>query len=275
MSTTLAVSAVISVLSAATFFLAGRAVLRRPVSPTLTLARNAFSIWWFGLAGVTLAGAAQVALVGFYQSNLNAYLTMSILLILGLCVSLWGLVYYLLFLFTNKRGLHWPLGVAYLVFFFWVVYLILSADLQGLKVGRWTIEPVYAHPLEESPQFQVLIAALIGPEFLGALAYLSLYFRVHDPLQRRRVLLVGLSILFWFGSAWAASLVRLEMLVRGLDDTWQVVSRLIGLAAAATVYYAYAHLKARPGPPVADAAQAPAAPEAKMGDGPERRAAHV
>ena len=95
---------------------------------------------------------------------------------------------------------------------------------------------MYADPIESGPVYWAAILLLILPPFLAAGGYLSLYWKVDQPVQKRRILLVSLSILVWFGTALAGT-------GASESDVWRIVSRLIGLAAAATILYAYTGLK--------------------------------
>ena len=62
--------------------------------------------------------------------------------------------------------------------------------------------------------------------------------KVDQQVQRRRILLVSLSILLWFGSSLVGTALQASQ-----TRAWSLVSRAIGLAAAATIYYAYRGLK--------------------------------
>jgi uncharacterized membrane protein HdeD (DUF308 family) len=79
-----------------------------------------------------------------------------------------------------------------------------------------------------------LVILLFVPQILGGLAYFTLYFRVPEVTQKYRILLVSWSIIIWFLSPFVAFAGGLAQ-----QDWWQVVSRLIGLAAALTILMAY------------------------------------
>lgn len=225
----------LSILSAFGFLLVGRTIQKRDVSRSMRVGQDAFVVWWYALAATTLLGAAaNLPLFG----DLEAYLTLTILTLLVLCVGLCGLLFYLVFIFTEKRSLLVPMAIGYAGFFLFLTWFILSADPIGVESTPWGREPVYADPIVEGPTVWLAIALLIGPQLVAAIGYLSLYWKVDDPLLRRRILLVSVSIIAWFGSS---------LIGTGADvsesDWWRLTSRLIGLAAAATIYYAYTGIR--------------------------------
>jgi hypothetical protein len=197
------------------------------------LAHGMFRVWWYGLALTTavsglqhLPGAAGVTGLAFFETVTYANL-------LVVCVILWALVYYLVYLFTGWRSAIWPLAAFYVAYFVLLVYYIASSDPSGVEVTRWRVAFEYEEPLS-GPLFQVVVAFLVLPQILGALAYSTLVFRVPDPTSRYRVTLVSWSIIVWFGSAYAAAWTGIAQ-----NDWWQIASRAIGLAAALAILAAY------------------------------------
>ncbi|MEA3190506.1 MAG: hypothetical protein QOD77_1088 [Thermoplasmata archaeon] len=227
----------ISTLSAFVFLVVGRAVTRRAVSPELKSVRDAFGLWWYGLGLTSLLGVLQIAVFVLRGNDIPMLNTIGIVSILALCAALWGLLSYLVFLFTNSQRYRWPLAIAYGLFFVFIVYLIEVLNVQEYHLKGYQLTSDEGESLQGSALALGFIVALLLPQMLAALAYLSLYPKVQDPVQRRRVLLVGLSILIWFGSAFLG-------LIEALADSpwWQLASRLIGLAAAGVIYYAYTKL---------------------------------
>ena len=228
------VSILLSLASATLFLLVGRAVYLRPVSTESVRARNAFVLWWSTLGLVTVIGLVLQA-PGF-PLTVSAFLTVTIVILALLCVGLWGLLFYLLFLFTNRRDLAVPLAIGYVLYFAFLTYFIMAGDPTSVESTKWGHEIEYADPIESGPVYWAAILLLILPPFLAAGGYLSLYWKADQPVQKRRILLVSMSILVWFGSALVST-------GAGESDAWRIVSRLIGLAAAATILYAYTGLK--------------------------------
>lgn len=255
----------LSLLSAFGFFLVGRTIQKRDVSRPMRIGQDAFVVWWYSLAIATLVGTLSWLPV-FH--DLEAFLTLTILTLLVLCVGLWGLLFYLVFLFTARRSLLVPMAIGYAALFVFFVWFILSGQPTGIESTEWGPRLVYAEPIEGGPLALLAIALLVGPQVLASLGYLSLYWKTDDPLLRRRILLVSLSIFAWFGSSLVGSGADVSR-----SDWWRVTSRLIGLAAAATIYYAYTGIR-----PASPQATGPAGspPEESLYESPPRRGvAHV
>jgi hypothetical protein len=248
MEPTLAASILFSAFSGVVFVLVGHVIHRRPVSRELRPPRNAFVAWWYGLGAYTLAGGLLNLAAPWLEPRIDLYVSLTVLLYLWICVALWGLMYYLMFLFTDSDRLRWPLAVGYLAYFWLLVYYVLHSGPSHLATGDWAVRLQYERPADGGPLVLALLAFGLVPPMLAALGYLSLVFRVEDEVQRKRILLVSLSILLWFTSGFVGTSPALEESL-----SWQVTSRLIGLGAAAMIYYAYARLGAPPREP----AQAP------------------
>jgi hypothetical protein len=202
-------------------------------SSEASLAWGAFTVWWYGLAVTTLIGGAQNLLGAVGLTSLPLFVTATYINLLAICLALWGLLYYLIYLFTGNRGLLVPLAVSYLIYFVLLAYYVTASMPESVNVGRWSARLVYQAPLT-GPFFGLLLGFLLLPQIIGGFAYFTLYFRVSDVTQKYRVLLVSWSIIVWF-------LSPLIALAGGLagKDWWQFASRLIGLAAALTILMAY------------------------------------
>lgn len=174
--------------------------------------------------------------------DLDLYSAVALLNLGLLCVALWGLLYYLVFLFSNSSRILWPLTIGYVFYFLLLSYYIISSHYTDVTVSRWALQPVSGHDLRGSPLFLLVVALLLLPQIIASFAYLTFYWRVNDPLQKRRILLVSLSILIWFASAFVG--VALGSKAADLDG-YQIFSKFMGLAAATTIYYAFTGL--RPG----------------------------
>lgn len=231
--TSQAVGLALTLLSSLLFGYVGRRLQRRPVPAEDALAWRLFVVWWYGLAFTTLVGAANTALAFAGLASLPLFLVMTTLTLVVLCVALWGLLYYLIYVFTgSKRSLPW-LTVFYVAYLGLLVYYIYGSGPSGVRLTHWNAQLEYSHQIT-GPVFAVVLALLVLPQILGAMAYATLYFRTPERTQRYRIALVSTSIIVWFGSALYGS-------VAGLAETtyWQLASRLIGLAASAAVLMAY------------------------------------
>ncbi len=231
---TLMVSAAFALVAAAVYGYVGRRLGERQVSDDASLASHAFAMWWYGLAATSLIQFATTASIALGFRNVDVLVATSFLSILAICVALWGLLYYLIFVFTGKRGAWLPLALGYAVYYVVLIYWLLSLNPMGVDIQRWTAEIAYEQDPNDSPMTMLIIVLLLLPQIGGALAYFSLYFRLTDRSQRYRVAVVSWSIIVWFGSSFLASLSGL-----GEQDWWQVFSRLIGLAASLAILAAY------------------------------------
>jgi hypothetical protein len=231
---TLILGTVFSVIAAGIYGYIGWRLGRRFVpSSDSRLARSAFTVWWYGLAVTTSIGGFLNLLGAVGLTSLPIFLTASYVNILVICLALWGLLYYLIFLFTGSSRSLFPLAVFYAIYYVLLVYYTTASIPGNVSVGRWSAKVVYDAP-QTGPFFSILIALLLLPQIIGGFAYFTLYFRVSDVTQKYRVLLVSWSIIVWF-------LSPLIALGGGLaqQDEWQIASRFIGLAAALTILIAY------------------------------------
>jgi hypothetical protein len=231
---TLLFSMFLAISAACIYGYVGWRLSRRVISSSeARLAWGSFTIWWYGLAVTTLLGAFLNLFGILGITSLPLFVTATYINILVICTALWGLLYYLIYLFTGNRHSLLPLAVFYIIYYVILLYYITASIPESISVGRWNTTLIYRHPLT-GPFFATVIALLVFPQIIGGLAYFSLYFRVQDITQKYRVLLVSWSIIVWFLSPVIA-------LAGGLanQDWWQFVSRSIGLTAALTILIAY------------------------------------
>lgn len=231
---TLLFGAALSILSAVIYFYVGRVLSRRRVAnPDARLAWTVFVVWWYALASSTLIGAVLSLLGAFNIAGLPLFVTLTQVNLLAICIALFGLMYYLIYLFSGSQRLLVPLIVFYVAYYILVIYYVQASMPVGVSIGRWSAALEYEQPAR-GPLFLVVLVLLIFPQVIGSLAYFTLYFRVKTATQKYRILLVSWSILIWFLSAFLASIAGL-----GQQDWWQVTSRLIALTASLAILLAY------------------------------------
>lgn len=231
---TLFYGATLAALSAGVYFYVGRVLLkRRPASPEAGTAWFMFVVWWHALAATTLSGAILSLLGALGVLGIPLFTTITLMNLLATCVALYGLMFYLLYLFTGNPRLLGPLTVFYVAYYALLMYYVLLSNPVGVAVNRWGAGLVYQNEVR-GPLFLVVLFLLVFPQILGSLAYFMLYFQVKTSTQKYRILLVSWSIIVWFLSSFFASLAGLSG-----QDWWQVTSRLIGLTAALTILMAY------------------------------------
>jgi len=209
----------------------------RRVSQEAMLAVNLFQFWWYGLAALSfISPALLVGVAAFGQLPIPLWVALVDILLGMLCLAFLGLVYYLVYLYTGKRGWLWPLAIFYGVLFFGILALIAYMNPQGYIGSGVNAKPQYEHDITGSPAAAVFGLALIVPPLAAAIAYSLLFFRVHDPTARYRISLVSGSFILWFGSSLAAQLLNVTA---ASNPAWQLASMTISLLAAATVLIAY------------------------------------
>jgi len=196
---TLLFSALFAVIAASIYSYVGWRLGKRDISSTeARLAWGSFMVWWYGVAAITLIGGFQSFLGALGFTSLPLFVTATYINILTICLALWGLLYYLIYLFTGNRRLLVPSALFYLIFYVLLVYYITASMPDNVNVGRWNTSLVY-RATPTGPFIIIILAAmLLLPQIIGGLAYFSLYFRVTETTQKYRVLLVSLSIIIWF-----------------------------------------------------------------------------
>lgn len=234
-TTTLALSGAGSLLTALLYLYIGRVLRRRIVSEDGQLANRMFVLWWQVLGVIGLAG---VAMLGVYMAGLLEvwmYRTYILVVLLGIFAALWGLQFYLVFLYTGSRRSFLPLGVFYAIMAVATLALIeYMGPPEQLVDNGWAIE-TRPEPPELGLAFSLAFTLLlVGPPLVAAVAYARLYFKTKDRTARWRIALVTGSILVWFGSSVVATGAQVS------DDlTYQLASRLIGIAGALVILMAY------------------------------------
>lgn len=231
---TLLFGAMLSALTAGIYYYVGRVLSRRrPAVKDARLAWILFVVWWYGLAATTMSGAILSLLGALGIIGLPLFTTFTLINLLATCVALYGLMFYLLYLFTGVRRLLGPLTVFYIAYYILLVYYILASSPAGITVDRWRATLEYQNPMR-GPLFIFVLLLLVLPQIIGSLAYFSLYFRVQAVTQKYRILLVSWSIIIWFMSSFLASISGFSQ-----RDWWQIISRLVGLTAALAIILAY------------------------------------
>lgn len=229
----LLIATILSVAGAIAYGYVGWRLSKRRVEGPSRRASMLFSTWWAALAAATAIGALlRLATVAGWV-DLPLYLTVTHLNLLLICVALWGLLYYLVYLLTGSRRAFVPITVGYALLYVAFVYLVTLLHPQELLVEDGRARIVY----ERTASAGVTLAALAGilaPPMVAALGYFLLFFRVDDATQRYRIGLVSGTIFAWFLSSVIAAVTE----VSG-RAWWQLAASAIGLCAALLILAAY------------------------------------
>lgn len=233
-TTTLAVSAAGSFLTAMLYIYIGQVLRNRRVSQEARLANGMFVLWWQAIGGLGLLGVAILLAYMAGSLPLWLYQTYVTLVLLGLFVALWGLQFYLMYLYTGSKRSFMPLAVFYAVLFVGTMALIeYAGQAERIVDNGWALrtEPRLELGVAFGLAFTLLI---VGPQVAAAVAYARLFFKTRDPTQRYRIALVTGSIIVWFGSGIVATGAQVS------DElSYQLFSRLVGIAGALVIFMAY------------------------------------
>ena len=197
-------------------------------------AGRAFVTWWVGVAAVTGLIGGRSLLAGLELLTVELYETILVLIMLGVSVALWGVVYYLSYLHSGNTRWLVPVTAYHIALLVALVHFVSRLDPAGIDAKAWTIDAQYARPVEGGSAY-ALYLGILGPALIAAILYGALYFRTTDRGARYRIAVVSLSFILWFGATLVGGLLSLE-------DTlayWPPVSRLIWLVAALGVIAAF------------------------------------
>ena len=225
---------VLTALTAIVYLYVGYHLARRRVEGPNRLAAALFATWWIILGGLQIMTLVGRLLSDSGVRDLAVHLTLAEIELLALCIALWALLYYLVFVLTGTRRAMMPLAIFYGAFYVWILYLILSLHPMGVKdAPTGGVQLDFA---EEAPGYATFafIVLLLGPVLVGAIGYFRLYFRVQGTTQRYRIGMIAVTLIAWFGSAAIAS-------ASGVSNAawWRPASTFLGLLAALAIYFAY------------------------------------
>jgi hypothetical protein len=145
-------------------------------------------------------------------------------------MGVWGILYYVTYVFTGRTTMFLPYLVYYLGIF---AVLAAGTALDTSEAERFMLS-VSRLAIMTGPLLTGAIIALLLPVIVACGFYFSLYFAVDDPVQKYRVGLTSGAFIAWFGSAVAATLLGIAH-----EPWWAVLGRSIGVAASIVVFMAY------------------------------------
>lgn len=245
LQSSLALGAALNFASSAAFLYVAVRLASRRVPAASRGAMRGFAVFWASIAlynGIT-ALLDLVAATG--AAPLPLWIGARYVSLVASCVGFAGFLYYTTFVYSGRAWTLWPIAAAYAALAAFLLGFVTMRGPIGVDVRAWRTDLLYERALE-GPLFSVVLATVILPPTIAALAYARLYSRVDDSAQRKRVALVGLALVTWFFSAYVARASE--------SDVWQLVTRPVaGAFVAALVLAAHA-----PGPKMLGAGAASA-----------------
>ena len=232
MLATLFASGLVNIAAGGVFMLVGLRFVPRRTSRENQLANQAFSAYWTGVGAYTLvSGTLEVmASMGYAPFPLVLFVRYASLPLLTIGIG--SLTFYFLYLFSGRQSWLWPVVGFYSLVLTTTTFYIRDREPVGVRIDAWNTDLAYAAPYE-SGLFAIILLMLVLPPIVGSLFYLRLRRRLADPADRRRVILVGTSILAWSA---AAVLAR----VASGNDLIELLSRpVLGLAVVGTILLAF------------------------------------
>jgi hypothetical protein len=210
----------------------GRRFAQRKVSPENRLPIIQFSTFWLGLAVVTLIAGIESIVAAFSTLSLPLVLSLYYFEILALCIVLWGLIGYLVRLYTGRSYLL-PITGLYALLFVLLVYFITASGPTSVTVTLGSVGVRYATPVG-GPILAILALILVVPEFLCAILYFTLFFRTDDRTARYRITLVSWGLLAFFGLDFAGISTKLGGSVGAI-----ALGALLGIVPVLVIFMAY------------------------------------
>ncbi len=235
--------AVLGAVAAALYLFVARLQAKRTVSDDARPALNGFILWWAGLGALGLLGlffefGPDLSAQGMVVVSVVIYIFLAIIMAL-----MAGLVHYLLYLYTGRKG---TIYLAYGFYGFMMLFSVwyLQAHDPHIAMGHLGTpqEGEVAYHLHTEPATWVsafFSFGLILPALGAAIAYALLFFRTQDPTARYRIAMVSVGLILWFLFSTANTVGRVVSDSNEQGFTSQLISQLLGVFAATLTLLAY------------------------------------
>lgn len=240
------------------------ALRRRNPSDEARPAAIALRIFWAGLGATAvvqttmmIGAAVGVGAAFALISELLAYATSA--------VALGALAAYFAYLFTGSRKAVPLTTLLYVIVIAVGSWNAVRSAPTGIELTRWFYDVTHANPARGLVAAAPALAALL-PAIGGAVAFIVLGLR-STGATRKRGLLVGIALVFWFGSALLVSTGAAD------NDIAQIIRKLTSMAGFTAIYVAYlppAPLRERWGLTRMDEMSSPR-PRSRMSEAMQRR----
>lgn len=225
MELTLIGSALMASIAAGTFLAAGVNMRRAEATGDAREALMLFSLWWVALSVYAVAGATLDLSAALGAQAAGPALVFHFAQAVALCIGLWGLVYYVAFVFTGRRSLLPVLAIFFALYYGIVLFWLTLGRPIAVAADAWRARIAY-----EDPLLNGALAALLFvlPILVAAATYLLVILQARELSQRWRIVLVCLSTVAWglatllrsSGGGRLEALTPLLALASGLAITW-------------------------------------------------------
>lgn len=223
--TLLATSLTASV-AAGTFLAAGLNLRRAGASPEGREALALFSMWWVALSVYAVAGATLDLSAAVGVRAAGPAMVLRFAQAVALCIGLWGLMYYVAFILTGRRGFLPLLAVFYALYYGAIVFYLTLGKPIAVAAEAWRARIAYESPVVSAAAGTLL---LVLPPLVASATYLLVLLKAKELGRRYRIALVSLSTIAWFvavllrdgdGAGGLAALAPLLALVSASAITW-------------------------------------------------------
>lgn len=205
-----------SIAAAVVFGLIAARAQKRHSTEAARRAGQAYAVWWSAAAAMAMTDGLRVLTGLASEPSAAIYIALVFVKILATAVAIWGLSYYVFYLWSGRPHWGWPLA-GFAVLHALVFGALTAGRLPAhVETHAWSTRLV----LEDAAAFDLgpLGPALFFlPPLVLAAAYLGLWRRL-DRIQRRRVLGVTGSVFVFF----LAAAVQFNPVISA-NDPWFMV----------------------------------------------------
>lgn len=201
-----------------------------------------YRLWWLLTAAGALVGLLAIALWALGVDNLWLHLFLSTGGSILVLMALWGLLSYLLYVYSGRHRLGTALALMYATMILSVLYITFQLGPVGVRLDAWGTAINFANTLDPNVlmAYSLGLVLLLGlPPFLAAAGFFILSLRVKEHSPRLRARVVSLGLMSLFGMAYILPLLFLPFGIQTDTPLWQFGTRLLGQLALLAIYWAY------------------------------------
>jgi hypothetical protein len=228
---TLLAGMLISFATAAAFVALATVLNRRHVHAAARPANVMFALWWYCIGLQQFISASRTAIWAI-DLPLSLHVGLSFVGFAATAIGLAGLLVYLIYVFTGRSVVLWPLVTFYALYFGYFVTLVAELEPTAVVAEAWSVS--YAYAAEPSAAFVVsFLAVLLGPQLVAGVGLVVLALVIPPSAARVRVVAVAAGVLLWFGAIVLGAAADLS------STAWDLATRLIPLAVGVGLLLVY------------------------------------